>query len=66
MDEYDETLSQLKRRLPLGTRVRHWIHGWEGTVVGWEYGQVGVKVDEGETCFCYGRNVEKVNQADAP
>jgi hypothetical protein len=69
--EYDETYSQLRRRLPLGTRVRH-EDGWEGTVVSWEYGQVGIKVTEGTTSgsgngkwaafdgrirFCYGRNV---------
>ena len=65
-NEYDETFSQLRRRLPLGSRVRH-ADGWEGTVVGWEYGQVGIKVDasygtrvrvgSGRVCFCYGRNV---------
>ena len=69
--EYDETFSQLQRRLPLGTRVRH-SNGWEGTVVGWEYGQVGIKVDasygtrvrvgSGSVRFCYGRNVTAVEE----
>ena len=67
--EYDETFSQLRRRLPLGTRARH-ANGWEGTVVGWEYGQVGIKVAESETnrfygrdvVFCYGRNVTAVEE----
>ena len=67
--EYDETFSQLRRRLPLGIRVRHY-NGWEGAVVGYEYGQVGIKVDAsygtrvrvggGRVCFCYGRNVTAV------
>ena len=67
--EYDETLSQLRRRLPLGTRVRHYS-GWEGTVASYEYGQVGVKVAKSEAIrfygrdvvFCYGRNVETVEE----
>jgi hypothetical protein len=69
IDGIDETFSQLQRRLPLGTRVRH-SNSWEGTVVGYEYGQVGVKVAESETIrfhgrdvvFCYGRNVAAVER----
>jgi hypothetical protein len=64
MDDYDETPSQLQRRLPLDTRVRH-LGGWEGTVIGWEYGQVVIQIDRsGQIRFCYGRNVTRVVEDD--
>jgi len=61
MDDYDETLGQLWRRLPLGTRVRH-VEDWEGTVVG--YGatipMVIIDDDRGNTNYCYAWNVKRI------
>ena len=67
MDNHDETHSQLWRRLPLGTRVRH-LEDREGTVVG--YGatipMVVIDDDRGNTTYyCYAWNVKRVEEWNA-